>query len=419
MAKWYQRATWSLLKGMYTPSLLKRNGVEAKGLEDLPDAPFLLASDHSNALDPYVLGSFSKKPLRFMANIEGVHPLKAALAGLVGAYGRRKGSNDMAALRETYELARSGDAIGIFPEGDRSWDGSSSGVRPGVGKLARRLGLPLVIARQKGNYLARPRWAARARRGAWGVEFLVFGADELARMSDALAEAIVAAGVAKNEIKDALGEGRRFEGDACAEGIGRLLWRCPVCGKADTLRGRGNVIACAGCTARWKLDANCRVSPLNAPLSLHAAEILDLKDWHDWQVATLPELARAADRGLPRLRSEGVVLSRREGGRARRVGRGRLFLVGSGEEAELIFEGDSSTAAFDASYIRGFVDNFNSFSEFDYRGGRWRLEFGGGNAVKWACALSGSTPARAAQSGAAQMGAAQSGAASGGPKEAA
>jgi len=131
------------------------------------------------------------------------------------------------------------------------------------------------------------------------------------------------------------------------------------------------------------------VRPLNVSPSLHAADIGDLKDWHDWQVATLPELARAADRGLPRLRSEGVVLSRREGPRIRRIGRGRLFLVGAGEEAELIFEGDSATAVFDASCVRGFVDNFNSFSEFDYRGKRWRLEFGGGNAVKWAYALPG------------------------------
>ena len=259
MAKWYHGASWSLLKGLYSPSLLERNAVEASGVESLPDPPFVLMSDHANALDPYVLGSFSRSPIRFMANIEGVHPLKAVLAELVGAYGRRKGAGDIAALRETFALSRSGDAIGIFPEGDRSWDGSSAPIRPGVGKLLKRLGVPLVLAKQRGNYLSRPRWAKHARQGAWSVEFLVYDADELDRMPDALVEAIVSAAVSKNEIKDALSEGRRFECERSAEGIGLLLWRCPICDKADSIGGRGNVVGCRRCRTRWSLDGNCRV----------------------------------------------------------------------------------------------------------------------------------------------------------------
>ena len=387
MSKWYHHASWGLLKRMYSPLLLKLQSIVARGSERLPEPPFLLMADHANALDPYVLGSFSRGPIHYMANIEGVHPFKGAFAELVGAYGRRKGASDMAALRATIEHARSGDAVGIFPEGDRSWDGASSAIRPGAGKLVRRLGLPLVLARQRGNYLAHPRWAAGPRRGPWGVEFSVYDADELGRMPDALVEAIVAASISKNEIKDAQLELRHFEGEGCAEGVGRLLWRCPVCGKADAIEGRGNVILCCRCGSRWALDANCRVVPLNTPRSLHAAEIADLKDWHDWQVATLPELALAADRGVSRLRSEGVVLSQREGRTARRLGRGLLHFRGSAAGGELVFENGSSRAVFEAAAVRGFVDNFNRFSEFDHKGRRWRLDFGGSNSAKWAYAL--------------------------------
>jgi len=389
MPKWYHRASWGLLRKLYVPSLIMRSAVEATGLDKLPEPPFILAADHANALDPWVLGSFSSSPIRYMANIEGVHPLKASLAFLVGAFGRRKGANDFAALRETIELSRSGEAIGLFPEGDRSWDGSSLPIRPGIGKLVRRLGVPLVLASQKGNYLSRPRWASRPRRGKWSVEFLAFGADELARMSDSLVEGIVARAIAKNEIKDAIREGRAFECGESAEGIGRLVWQCPVCGKADAIGGRGNVARCECCGTRWEIDANCRVEPLNVPRSLMAADIEDLKDWQDWQVASLPGLARESGQGRPGLRSEGVVLSRREGPLARRIGRGRLYLEGAGKEPELVFEGPGSRAVFEASAVRGFVDNFNAFSEFDHRGQRWRIDFGGGNAVKWAFALSG------------------------------
>jgi 1-acyl-sn-glycerol-3-phosphate acyltransferase len=388
MATWYQRATWALMRAAYAPALLKRLRVEAAGTDALPAPPFLLMADHSNALDPYVLGALARGPVRFMANLEGVSRAKAALADLVGAYGRRKGAYDLAALRKTFEISRAGDAIGLFPEGDRSWDGSSSPVRPGAGKLVRRLGVPLVLARQRGNYLARPRWASRPRRGPWSVEFAVFGADELGRMTDDLAEAVIAAEIAKDEIKDSLREGREFEGARCAEGVERLLWRCPVCGKADELRGAGNLIACRACASRWRLDANCRVRPLNVPLSLHAAEIGDLKDWSDWQASSLPAFALGLPGERTSLRSEGVALSRRSGAQAVKMGRGRLSLRGWGIGSELVFESSRALVVFEAAAVRGFVDNFNAFSEFDHKGQRWRVEFSGGNALKWAAALS-------------------------------
>jgi hypothetical protein len=389
MPKWYHRASWSLLRSLYSPRLLMENNVRARGVESLPEPPFLLLADHSNALDAYVLGSFFKEPIRYMANIEGVHPLAAHLAELIGAYGRRKAASDIASLRRTFELSRSGEAIGIFPEGDRSWDGSSSAIRPGVGKLARRLGLPLVLARQAGNYLSHPRWASRPRRGSWELDFLVYGADELGAMTDALVHAVISNAIAKDEIKEAQRRGQSFSGEGLAEGIGLFLWRCPVCGKPDRIRGRGDEVACLSCGSRWALDANCRLRSLNAPLSIHAADISDLKDWHDWQVASLPELAAGASRRGAGLRSEGVLLTRREGPSSRRLGRGLLYLEGRGKDAELVFEGPGARAVFEAAEVSGFVDNFNAFSEFDHRGQRWRVEFGGGNAAKWAYALRG------------------------------
>jgi hypothetical protein len=393
MPKWYQRATWALAKTLYAPRLLRDLNVEARGLEAIPEGPFVLVSDHSNALDAYVLGAIAERPVRFMANLEGVSRTRAALADLIGAYGRRKGANDMSALRTTFALAREGETIGIFPEGDRSWDGSTSPLRKGAGKLVRRLGLPLVLAMQRGNYLARPRWASRPRRGPWSVVFAAFGADELRRMSDELAEAVIAAAIAKDEIKDAIREGRGFEGELCAEGAERLVWRCPVCGKADALRGARNLISCGACGSRWALDANCRVRPLNVPLSLHAAEIGDLKDWSGWQASSLPSFARVAGGGRDSLRSEGVVLSRRMGAQALRVGRGRLSLRGWGSGSELVFESEGGRVVFEAAAVRGFVDNFNAFSEFDHKGQRWRIDFGGRNALKWAAALSAASGA--------------------------
>jgi 1-acyl-sn-glycerol-3-phosphate acyltransferase len=390
MSTWYQKVAWKAALSLVTPCLLAKNRVETVKGFLLPEPPFLLLSDHANALDPYVIGGYSPFPIRFMANIEGVSRLKAAFADLVGAYGRRKGQNDMAALRRTFELSAAGDAVGLFPEGDRSWDGASLPLRPGVARLAKKLSVPLVLIRQRGNYLSRPRWAKTPRRGPWTLEARVFTEAEVARYSDGLLEEIIKSALEKDEIKDARREGRPFSGKGVAEGVERLLWQCPVCGKAEdtegrgtALRGVGDEIVCVRCGARWKLDANLAVRPLNAPLSIHAEPIEDLKDWCDWQRRCLPNLSLESRHGNKGMRSSRVFLSRIRKGRLERIGRGTLRLYAG----ELLFESRDALFVFPSAEVRGFVDNFNAFSEFGHKDERWRLEFGGDNAAKWCFAL--------------------------------
>jgi 1-acyl-sn-glycerol-3-phosphate acyltransferase len=389
MSTWYQSAAWGLFHALAAERLLWRQGVEVGGGNSLPSSPpFLLVADHANALDPYVIGSLFAFPIHFMANIEGVSPIKAAFADLFSAYGRRKGATDIGALRRTFELAASGDSIGIFPEGDRSWDGASLPLRPGVARLAKRLGLPLVIVRQRGNYLTRPRWARSRRYGRWTLEPVVFEAAELGRYSEALLDQMIERALAKDEIKDAQAEGREFSGRGNAEGVERLLWQCPACGEADdeegrgtALRGEGNVIRCARCGASWSLDANLRVEPLDARSVPGGFPLADLKDWSDWQRRGLRTVA--SERRPSGLVASSVALSRRRGGALERFGRGALRL----RNGELLFESGRSRFVFRAAEVRGFVDNFNTFSEFGHRGERWRLEFGGGNVAKWCYAL--------------------------------
>jgi len=370
---------------------MSRHGFDARAARPLPGGPLVILSNHANTLDPFAIGALSNRPVRFMANLEGVAPLAAAFAGILGAYGRRKGAPDLAALRRTLSLAAAGESIGLFPEGDRSWDGASQALRPGLGRLLKRLGHSIVLVRQKGNYLARPRWAKTWRKGPWNLSWTMFDREEVAAMSEGLLDALVDRALAADDIKEAMAEGRSFEGEGLALGVGRLLWHCPVCGKDDdgegrgtSLTGRDDRIACSRCGSRWRIDANLRVHPLNVPRGLMASPIADLKDWSDWQLASLPGLIRGEGRGAGGIHARGVVLSRHRGRALERLGRGVLHL----DAAEPRFEDGRSRQVFSASEVRGFVDNFNAFSEFGHRGERWRLEFGGGNAAKWCYALS-------------------------------
>lgn len=59
----------------------------------------------------------------------------------------------------------------------------------------------------------------------------------------------------RNDVKEALAQGRTYCGEDTAMGVERLLWRCPSCGNADRLDARGDELHCLACGATWTLDS--------------------------------------------------------------------------------------------------------------------------------------------------------------------
>jgi len=86
MPAWYQDAAWRILRGIRGQSLLAGYNVSARFVDPEPGDSYVLLSNHAHRLDPWVVGSLLSRTIRYMANLEGTNPAKAAFADLVGAY---------------------------------------------------------------------------------------------------------------------------------------------------------------------------------------------------------------------------------------------------------------------------------------------------------------------------------------------
>lgn len=407
MPAWYQDAAWRILRGIRGQSLLAGYNVSARFVDPEPGDSYVLLSNHAHRLDPWVVGSLLSRTIRYMANLEGTNPAKAAFADLVGAYGKRKGAPDYAALKRTLDLGRAGETLGIFPEGDRTWDGRPAPLRPGMGKLLRVLDKPVLLARQEGSYLTGPRWAQTERIGRWTVEFRVLSRERVAEEAPEALERGIRDFLAADDLRNPSLREVRFECAAPAAGIGRLLWLCPSCGESDTVAGTGDRVSCRACGAEWTVDGNQRLE--GGPGA--GGGFADLRDWTDFQRSRLAGRAAAAESlGIPAAgpgpvpeprkaaeslpdpagarsitASEGVELRRRTPRGAEPFGRGRLELF---LDALVFFPADGGVrAAFDPGRVLYFVDNFNNYCEYSYGSDRYRLVFRGGNAYKWIEAL--------------------------------
>ncbi len=142
--------------------------LRVEGRDNVPAAgAVLLVANHCSYLDPPLVGSSSPRWIGFLAQVglAGFLPLRWWMAQLgVTLIDRNAPSKD--AMRLVADNLAAGQAVGIFPEGTRSKDGSVGVFRTGVEFLVRRTKAVVVPVGLEGAYRAFPRgaWLPRPRR---------------------------------------------------------------------------------------------------------------------------------------------------------------------------------------------------------------------------------------------------------------
>lgn len=416
---WYQRLMWTLIKLLRRRTWQKQYNIQITHHAALPPAPFVLVGNHAHRQDPYFVGTlmaptFSGQVIHYMANIDGVSKIQQKLANLVAAYGKKKGVPDFDAVKTTLTLVRNGSNVGIFPEGDRTWDGETATIHPSTAALLRKLRIPIVVAHFRGHYLSWPRWADHPARGVLRIDLSVIPEEHVRGISVTELQQRLQRELYQNDVKDEELQSVTFTATRRAAGIHRVLWYCPVCNAHNTLHAAADneeVIHCTACDTRWTLSGNLRVTPA---VQTTSAQLQDLKDWMDWQRGTVTEELIAylqswkEDGGAetthgdsptrPYTATPRVTLQNRydQNGETTHtlIGTGTLTLYG--DTLQLIASDDSTDSSlgggvpagevlFSANVrdISGFIDNFNSYGEFTHGNQRVRIEIDRGSYFKW------------------------------------
>lgn len=116
----------------------------------------LVLSNHQSHLDPVLVGSASKRKLRFLArDTLFVWPLGWLIDSL-GAIPIDRESG-LSGLRATLRLLKSQEALVLFPEGTRSLDGKLQPLKPGFCAVARRSKATILPTGVSGSFDALPR----------------------------------------------------------------------------------------------------------------------------------------------------------------------------------------------------------------------------------------------------------------------
>jgi 1-acyl-sn-glycerol-3-phosphate acyltransferase len=130
-----------------------------EGGEHIPRrGPALLIANHQSFLDPILLGLCSSRPLRFLARRtlfkKGFFGwlIRALRAVPIDQEGVGKEG-----LRTILDELQAGEAVVVYPEGERTHDGAVQALKPGIHLLIRRTRAPIVPVGIAGAFAAWPR----------------------------------------------------------------------------------------------------------------------------------------------------------------------------------------------------------------------------------------------------------------------
>ena len=133
------RITANLLLSLFTRR-------EIVGLENVPEPPYILATNHLSIFDLPLLLTVCPHTIRaFVASKHRNNLLYAPFMVITGAVWVRRGEVDRKALRQALDVLERGEVLGVAPEGTRARDarGLQKG-KTGIAYLAARANVPIV-----------------------------------------------------------------------------------------------------------------------------------------------------------------------------------------------------------------------------------------------------------------------------------
>jgi 1-acyl-sn-glycerol-3-phosphate acyltransferase len=147
---WYDCVYWSTFS-FFTFGFSYRR----EGWGNVPtDGPLLLLANHQSMFDPVLVGLASRRYLSYLARKNLFEqPVLAPLIRSLNAIPIDRGFGKDG-IQAVLDALGQGQAVLVFPEGERSHDGSVQLLKPGVSLLIKRLSCPIIPVGIAGAFAA-------------------------------------------------------------------------------------------------------------------------------------------------------------------------------------------------------------------------------------------------------------------------
>ncbi len=262
-----------------TPS---RFSFTTEGMEKIgKKEPILILMNHSSFVDMKIASRiFYPRRYGIVCTSDGFVG-KPWLMRFLGCIPTQKFVSDISLIRDMeYLLKKKKTSILMFPEASYSFDGTATALPRKMGVLLKKLNVPVVTVSTCGAFAREPLYNCLQRREVkLSAHVACFAtAQELKSMTVSELDEKLDRVFGYDHFRWQQENNITVAEDFRADGLNRILYRCPHCHAEGKTEGKGTMLTCHSCGVQYELTENGKLKALNTE-----GKFDHVPDWYSWQ----------------------------------------------------------------------------------------------------------------------------------------
>ena len=254
-----------------------RHGMERLGKNE----PAFILMNHSAFLDLEIASSvLYPRPFNIVCTSDGFVG-KEWLMRKLGCIPTEKFVSDITLVRDLlYTVRTLKSSVLMYPEASYSFDGTATPLPESVGKCVKLLGVPLVMIRTYGAFQRDPLYNGLRKRDVTvtaDMDYLL-SPEEIAAMDAQDIQKLLCERFSFDNFAWQKENSVRVTEPFRAEGLNRVLYKCPHCLAEGQTEGHGTTVTCHACGKVWELTELGEMRALDGE-----TEYPRIPDWYRWE----------------------------------------------------------------------------------------------------------------------------------------
>lgn len=348
---WYiKMLAWVL---SFSSFWFRKQRIEKMHMEGLKP-PYVLLVNHNAFLDFKVTTKalFPHGGNNVVAIDGFIH--REGLLRAAGCIAKRKFTNDMVLIRQLLHVKNVlKEVIVLYPEARYSLVGTNEQIPDSLGKLMKLLKIPVVTLITKGHHIDSPVWNLKPRNNRIEAEMRQIVTQE--EVDSFTAEEInsrINQYFVYDDYKWQKENNVKITYPKRAEGLHKVLYKCPSCKTEHRMVSAYNKLSCEACEKTYELNVYNELKALNGE-----TEFSHIPDWYNWE---REEVKKEILRGEYRVEDLVDVDSLPNAKGFIHVGEGKLVHDANGFVLEFVQDGTPITLTKDVSSM------YSCHIEYDY-----------------------------------------------------
>lgn len=286
----------SLVRLLSIPELRQTHFTyESYGMDNLgKQTPCLILMNHSCFTDLMIASRiFYPRKYGIVCTSDGFVG-KKTLMRLLGCIPTQKFVGDVTLIRDMeYLLKEKKTSVLMYPEASYSFDGTATPLPRKLGVLLKKLSVPVVTVITKGAFARDPLYNCLQKRQVdihADVTYLL-SPEEIREKTVAELDKILDDVFSFDNFAWQRENGVRIDEPFRADGLNRILYRCPHCETEGETEGRGTTLTCRHCGKIYTLTET-------GELTAEDAAFTQIPQWYRWQ---RQQVRQAVENGSYRL----------------------------------------------------------------------------------------------------------------------